>query len=431
MKNGHRFAPLCLEELEGRLAPAALLSTNWSGYAVEANAGSVTSVSASWVVPAVTGTGNGYSAAWVGIDGLTSRSVEQIGTSSEVHGSTPLYYAWFEMYPAPAVAVNLPVHPGDSVSARVSYASGAFTLEITDGTQTFSTTRSDPSAQRSSAEWIQEAPSSASGVLPLANFGTIGFSRAQATIDRKTGPIDNSTPSTRVAAITMVSPSGTAQATASALTDSGSPATSSFTVTALPAKAPPHQVGASTSQAVSRQNDLTPSTATPAGTLDNGLQLTLQALRTATAQSAVVGTPLGSASISSGSLGQLGPSPASGLTFGTFSVGGSGDPSAQAPAPPSASEPSAPALPQAPAPSLPLPPQDSPLEQSRDSGASAEGQNGIVTPLERTGALLEPGEEDSTPSASGKDLGFLLGLAGAWSIGLEKAATRWRQRPLR
>ncbi|HEX5271002.1 MAG TPA: hypothetical protein VFW33_10960 [Gemmataceae bacterium] len=44
-----------LEELEGRLVPSVVAptSTNWSGYAVTAKSGSVTAVSGSWVVPAV------------------------------------------------------------------------------------------------------------------------------------------------------------------------------------------------------------------------------------------------------------------------------------------------------------------------------------------------------------------------------------------
>ena len=41
-----------------------------------------------------------YSSFWVGIDGYSSSSVEQLGTDSDCAGNTPDYYAWWEMYPA-------------------------------------------------------------------------------------------------------------------------------------------------------------------------------------------------------------------------------------------------------------------------------------------------------------------------------------------
>lgn len=67
--------------------------------------GAVTPVKGSWVVPAVTGTGYGSSAAWVSIDGDQSYTVEQIGTDSDTAATaawdgTPQYFAWYEMYPA-------------------------------------------------------------------------------------------------------------------------------------------------------------------------------------------------------------------------------------------------------------------------------------------------------------------------------------------
>ena len=89
MKNrrvAHR--PLLLEELEGRLVPSASslgYSTNWSGYAVTAGPGSVTAVVGSWTVPTILpGRGTAYSAEWVGIDGFSSATVEQIGTEADL-----------------------------------------------------------------------------------------------------------------------------------------------------------------------------------------------------------------------------------------------------------------------------------------------------------------------------------------------------------
>ncbi len=153
---------LCLEELEQRWVPSTAYSTNWSGFAVSAAAGTVTAVSGSWVVPQiVSGSNNGYSSAWVGIDGYNSSSVEQLGTDSDMVNGTPQYYAWWEMYPNPSYKISgMTVKPGDSISASVSYTSGSFVLQITDGSQSFKTTQGSSTAQLSSAEWIQEAPSS-------------------------------------------------------------------------------------------------------------------------------------------------------------------------------------------------------------------------------------------------------------------------------
>jgi hypothetical protein len=235
---------LRLEELETRALPSSVqplatfdtaFSTNWSGYAAETNLSSpasnaVTKVSGSWTVPTVTGRTNAYSSVWVGIDGYSSPSVEQLGTEQDTTKSgATRYYAWWEMYPNPSVLISgMTISPGDSISASVSYNSGAFTLQMTDNTthQSFKTTQS-ATAQRSSAEWIVEAPSSFSGILPLANFGTANISGAQATINGTTGAIDNG--SWQNTSIDMVSRSGTVIAHTSGLTGAGS--ASSFSVT--------------------------------------------------------------------------------------------------------------------------------------------------------------------------------------------------------
>jgi hypothetical protein len=224
-----------VEELEARHAPATLSSsTNWSGYAVNTTAGGVSRVAANWVVPAVSSTVSGYSSAWVGIDGWSSSTVEQIGTDSDYLNGHAQYYGWYEMYPAAPVNLSLAIRPGDTISASVSYSGpNQFVLSITDVTTggSFSTTQTLAQAQRSSAEWVQEAPSSVSGVLPLANFGTISFSGATATVGGATGPVDASWPGSTLYQINMVTRTGAAKATTSALSDSGNPPTSNFSVT--------------------------------------------------------------------------------------------------------------------------------------------------------------------------------------------------------
>jgi hypothetical protein len=160
----------------------AAQSTNWSGYA--ATSGTYTSVSASWTEP--TGhcsSGSQFSSFWVGLDGFNSGSVEQTGSEVDCSGSTPRYYSWFEMFPSAPTNYSNTVRPGDHFNASVTYlGSNRFSLFLQDTTQGWShtTTRSLAGAARSSAEVIVEAPSSGSGVLPLANFGTVNISGSMA-----------------------------------------------------------------------------------------------------------------------------------------------------------------------------------------------------------------------------------------------------------
>src|SRR5580693_2300533 len=160
-------------------------STNWSGYAVTGGDGSFHSVSSSWTEPAATCDDNGdeYAAFWVGLDGFNSDSVEQTGTDSDCDGTTPDYYGWYEMYPADPVYFSNPVAPGDSMSASVTFSgTETYTLVLTDSTQdwTQTITENESGLSRSSAEVITEAPSSESGVLPLADFGTVNYGGSSA-----------------------------------------------------------------------------------------------------------------------------------------------------------------------------------------------------------------------------------------------------------
>jgi hypothetical protein len=205
----------------------------------------VNSVSGSWTVPAVTGSGTAYSSAWVGIDGFDSDSVEQIGTDSDLVNGQPQYYAWYEMYPRNMVEVPLTVHAGDSISASVAYTgSNQFTLSLTDGKQSYITSKTMKEAQRSSAEWIEEAPSSGSSVLPLADFGSVTFSNCSANIGTTTsttsGPINNPWPNTTLYVMNMVSNGGATEDTTGALAAPTSGAGSTFSVAyQAPSTTPP------------------------------------------------------------------------------------------------------------------------------------------------------------------------------------------------
>ena len=157
-------------------------STNWSGYAVTGANGAFHSVSATWTEPKATCTSRRatqYAAFWVGLDGYNSNSVEQTGTDSDCDGTTPDYYGWYEMYPANPVYFTNAMSPGDSISASVTFSgTETYTLVLKDNTKgwTQTITKNQSGLARSSAEVITEAPSSNSGVLPLADFGTVNYS---------------------------------------------------------------------------------------------------------------------------------------------------------------------------------------------------------------------------------------------------------------
>jgi len=157
-------------------------STNWSGYVVTGGSGAFNSVSSNWTEPSASCSGGTqYAAFWVGLDGYNSDSVEQTGTDSDCSGGSPDYYGWYEMYPADPVYFTNPVAPGDSMSASVTVSGDDYTLTLTDSTQGWTQTENESGSYAdSSAEVITEAPSSAQGPLPLADFGTIGYSASAA-----------------------------------------------------------------------------------------------------------------------------------------------------------------------------------------------------------------------------------------------------------
>jgi hypothetical protein len=172
-------------------------STNWSGYAVEG--ASFTKALASWTVPTVTcsKTPNTYSSFWVGIDGWTSSTVEQTGTDSDCNGSRASYYAWYEFYPNPSIEItSVPVSPGNHISASVTYSGTQFTITLINETtgKSYSKSSAVSGAQRTSAEWIAEAPccTRRGGILPLSDFGTVDFGEDYTGISSTNDATDSS-----------------------------------------------------------------------------------------------------------------------------------------------------------------------------------------------------------------------------------------------
>ena len=189
-------------------------SSNWSGYAAT---GSFTSVSANWTEP--TGhctSATRYSSFWVGLDGFNSSTVEQTGSEVDCPGGSPVYYSWYEMYPAFPVNFSNTVRPGDKFFGSVTFNGGSsYTLVLQDVTRGWKHTvnKTQNGAANSSAEVITEAPSGGS-VLPLADFGTVNFRNATAN----GSPIGNARP----VQVNMVDNSGRLKDQTSSLSGGGS-----------------------------------------------------------------------------------------------------------------------------------------------------------------------------------------------------------------
>ena len=100
-------APNVRGPIQGKHGRVTSTSSNWSGYDV--TGGGATHVTGTWVQPTVQSCDrreNSWSSPWVGIDGDTSNTVEQVGTDSDCSHGVPTYYAWWEMYPKGVVTIS-------------------------------------------------------------------------------------------------------------------------------------------------------------------------------------------------------------------------------------------------------------------------------------------------------------------------------------
>lgn len=167
-------------------------STNWAGYL--ATGGSFTAVSGSWVIPTPTATSSTVESGdgtWIGIGGITTADLIQIGTANTISPSGIVTTAaFYELLPAGAVGIaSLAVNPGDTVSASIMQLSvnqWAISLSNVTSGRSFSTTVNYTSSL-SSAQWIQEDPSYPDGSLVLLdNFGIVQFSNATLVVNGTT-----------------------------------------------------------------------------------------------------------------------------------------------------------------------------------------------------------------------------------------------------
>jgi hypothetical protein len=138
--------------------------------------------------PLTCGPGNrdAASAFWVGLGGYskTSEAIEQIGTDADCSSSgVPTYYAWYELYPEEPVILRMKIRPGDTITTSVNVSGNSVLFQLKNRTRgtVFTKRVTADRLDLTSAEWIAEAPSLCLGseciTVPLANFGSVSFSR--------------------------------------------------------------------------------------------------------------------------------------------------------------------------------------------------------------------------------------------------------------
>ena len=178
----------------------SFLSPLWAGYIVvkrdsnnQIEEKTVKYVEGTWKVPEVdcSSTDDGYAAVWVGIDGYSSSTIEQIGTLSKCSNGQASYYGWWEMYPRPLNQIsNFQISPGDNIYAKVEFiGKNNFNLSINnlDTGKTFSVVKKMKGTKRSSAEWIVESTKLGSQIQPLADFGEVTFTNTKAKMKNVQG----------------------------------------------------------------------------------------------------------------------------------------------------------------------------------------------------------------------------------------------------
>ena len=175
-----RAAPLIASHPRVRAAARTTngwASSNWSGYAITGSG--YTAVTGSWVVPSVSASRQpSYSSSWIGIDGFNNSNLIQTGTEQDYYSGSAHYNAWWEILPAAETPISsITVHPGDHMSASITLKNGStWTISIKDDTTgaSFSIDKTY-NGQRTSAEWIQEAPTVGGHTATLAHFSLTTF----------------------------------------------------------------------------------------------------------------------------------------------------------------------------------------------------------------------------------------------------------------
>ena len=150
----------------------------WGGYIATGTVGEFTSVVAYFTVPAATCLRHhDLYAPWVGIDGFGTGTVEQTGLQTACYTGSPVYSAWWEMYPKNPKFYPNPVDAGDAIAASVTASGDVFTLTISDITKgwTRSVTKTQSNADEATAEAVIESPDGLYPDFPGVTFTGVEF----------------------------------------------------------------------------------------------------------------------------------------------------------------------------------------------------------------------------------------------------------------
>jgi peptidase A4-like protein len=175
------------------------LTRNWSGY--QMTGGPFWGVKGTFNVPSLAAASSDTDTSeWVGIDGVLNTSLIQAGVDERYSAATNQFdvTAWWEILPAPAIDIPLPVTPGDQVTVVIGQAPGAqgpgqpWLIGITDETNGQQWATELPySGPATSVEWVVEAPTSLLRGLeslgmyaPNVTFSDVGFGGTPGPITR-------------------------------------------------------------------------------------------------------------------------------------------------------------------------------------------------------------------------------------------------------
>jgi hypothetical protein len=169
------------------LTASTVTSSNWSGYEVSANSGqTIKRIQGLFSIPNVDcarstlGTsGQALWSDWVGLDGFTTSTVEQIGVAAECTTTTgpATYFAFYEMFPSPGVTLTgTGVNPGDAIVVVVQKVSTGWQLVLQDRTTgasvaTVQTCPAGSTCRDASGEAITEDYNTSVPQHNLADFG--------------------------------------------------------------------------------------------------------------------------------------------------------------------------------------------------------------------------------------------------------------------
>lgn len=190
-------------------------AANWSGYVYT---GTFTEVAGTFVVPKTVGAAQGPSttcpsvcpevAQWVGVDGTTGTNVLQAGVMEEYAGGSTTITPFWEVSPGGVNTIPITVSAGDTITVTL-FKAGLNTWAVTlDDDTTGQLFRGEQiyGGPGATADFVVEAPTSGSTVLPLASFSpatdftnlqTVGSTSSSAAVVLVQGGVQVSTPSVK------------------------------------------------------------------------------------------------------------------------------------------------------------------------------------------------------------------------------------------